>query len=109
MAINYTWKILEMDVIPDLENPPNKIISTVYYNLVGEENEFKGVFYGTERIEYHIATGIPFEILTESDVIQLIKNNLANRDTGIYEFIESAIQNNIFPVTDTVPLPWVAA
>lgn len=107
MAINYTWKILEMDVIPDLENPTNKIINDVYYTLTGKENGYKGVFYGLERINYHTVTGISFELLTEADVIQIIQNNLLNRDSEIYEFIQSMIQNKIFPVTDFVSLPWI--
>lgn len=106
MAINYTWKILEMDVIPDLENPTNKIIPTVYYTINGEEDGYKGVFYDLERINYHTVTGISFELLTEADVIQIIQNNLTNRDSGIYEWIQSMIQNKIFPVTDFVTLPW---
>ena len=106
MAINYTWKILEMDVIPDLENPPNKIINGVYYTIIGEEDGYKGAFYGTERINYHTVTGISFELLTEADVIQIIQDNLLNRDSGIYEWIQSMVENKIFPVTEFVPLPW---
>lgn len=106
MTIEYTWKILELETFPDLENPPHKIITQVYYRLSGEEDGYKGTTFNSEPLNYITATGIPFENLTEEYIIGLIENSLEIRNIPAKESIKDMIRDKVFQVSESLPLPW---
>jgi hypothetical protein len=95
-----TWTINQLD-----RNTSDGFVTTVHYSLTSVDEGFSAAIYGS--INFEAGTpAIPFESLTEAQVIEWVKNKLgeATVDAALAAQIEA--QKN--PVTAS-GLPWAAA
>ena len=110
MTITYTWKVTNLktqDVSPD---HPKAVVQTYWEKHGTDEDGNTGFFAGATpfTVDPTDKSGpfIPFEQLTEADVLAWIQSQV----TGSYEEhvnaqIQRAIDETAKPVTDQ-PAPW---
>jgi hypothetical protein len=116
MNLTYTWEItgLKKTIHPSLQLD-NVIIQT-YWTVTGEnEQGLKGVFNGATPFDLNQVDPdnfIPYENLTESQVIQWIQNEVNKHGDSYWEHINSRIIEQINTQIETVvnisqeQLPW---
>ena len=111
MAITYTWKITGLktkDV--DLDHP-SAVVQTYWQKIGTDENGNEGTFSGATpfTVDPTDESGpfIPFEELTEEDVIDWIKTVVVGGyEEHVNAKIAEQIQDKITPVVEA-KLPWV--
>ena len=109
MAITYTWKITGLKT-KDFEGKPSAIVQTYWQKIGTDENGNVGTFSGATpfTVDPTDDSGpfIPFDQLTEEDVINWIKTVVVG---GYAEHVDGKIQEQInekiSPVTEA-KLPW---
>jgi hypothetical protein len=113
MSITYTWKINSLKVKDVNDSKPKGIVQT-YWSVTGKnENGDEGTFSGATpfTVDPNDDSGpfIPFEELTEEDVINWIKT-VVNKDIYYKNHIDEQIIKQINErknqIIDT-KLPWV--
>jgi hypothetical protein len=109
MAITYTWKITGMKT-KDFDGKPQSVVQTYWEKIGTDENGNEGKFSGATpfTVDPTDESGpfIPFDQLTEQDVIGWIKTVVV----GSYEEhvngqIQKQIDAKIKPIVDA-KLPW---
>lgn len=111
MAITSTWKVTGLKVKNFAKIKPNAVI-VVYWQVIGtDENNNQGIYYGETSFTIDPTDNsgpfIPFEELTEEDVINWINLSIAdNEKEYINQWIQQKIDDQINPMVD-MPLPWV--
>lgn len=112
MAITYTWKITGMKT-RDFDNKPNAVVQTYWQKTGTDEQGNEGTFSGATpfTVDPTDDSGpfIPFEDLTEQNVIDWIKEVVV----GSYQehvdgVILKQIQDKVTPVRDAA-MPWAPA
>lgn len=112
MAITYAWKItgLKTKDVNDLK--PDSVVQTYWQKIGTDEDGNQGIFSGATpfTVDPTDSSGpfIPFEQLTEEDVLGWIKSVVV----GDYEIhvngkIQEQIDSKINPVVDQ-DLPWAS-
>lgn len=110
MAITYTWKITGLKVQNIADNKPNAIVQVYWQKIGTDENGFEGIFSGATpfTMDPTDTSGpfIPFEELTENDVIEWIKSVVVNSyEQHVDRHIQDLIDAQRNPITDAT-LPW---
>lgn len=113
MSITYTWKIVELKV-KDHEDLENVVVQTHWEKIGTDENDNTGTFKGATPLSLenvNFENFIPFEQLTESQVLQWIQNIVSSNST-YEEHINSCILKEIFlknnPIVEKT-LPWATS
>lgn len=109
MAITYTWKITALKTT-DVGDKVNAVVQTYWKKIGTDENGNEGVFDGATpfTVDPSDESGpfIPFEELTEEDVIAWIQTVVVGSyEQHVNEQIQRQIDAKINPVVDA-PLPW---
>lgn len=110
MIITYTWKITGLRVQDFDSSKPNSVVQTYWQKIGTDENGYEGIFSGATPFtpDPSDASGpfIPFEQLTEEDVLAWIKTVVVDLyEQHVNEQIQKAITEKYKPITET-PLPW---
>lgn len=108
MAITYTWKVSQMDAYP-LYDGQTDVVFTVHWNLTGMEDSYRGYVYGTVGLTLNTGeTFTPYDELTESQVINWVKQALGEELVASYEAsVAEQIDIQINPPIVSPPLPWL--
>jgi hypothetical protein len=110
MAITYTWKVTSLKTKNVADNMPNAVVQTYWQKIGTDENGNTGTFSGATpfTVDPTDESGpfIPFDQLTEEDVLTWIKSIVV----GSYEEhvngqIQKQIDEKVTPITDAA-LPW---
>jgi hypothetical protein len=110
MAITYTWKVTSLKTKNVADNMPNAVVQTYWQKIGTDENGNTGTFSGATpfTVDPTDDSGpfIPFEQLTEEDVLTWIKSIVV----GSYEEhvngqIQKQIDEKVNPVSEA-SLPW---
>lgn len=106
MAINYTFKIMRLEVAPLLENEVD-VVTRIHYNYTGiDEDGNEGIFYGVSSAPSPTSGSfIEFNSLTEEDIISWL-----NTDTftiHMQERIQEQINLKKVPMFVEKQLPWI--
>lgn len=109
MAITYTWKITGLKT-QDFEGKPNSICQTYWQKIGVDENGNEGTFSGATpfTVDHTDEAGpfIPFEQLTEQDVIDWIKTVVVgDYEKHVNGKIQEQIDLKIRPVVEA-KMPW---
>ena len=96
--INYTWQVVQMD-----RQVADGFVTTVHYNVSAVDEEFTASTYGTvgftkEEMEY-----VPFEQLTQEQVIGWVQDSLGQ--ATVEEALATQIEAQKNPVQES-GLPW---
>lgn len=108
--ITYTWKITGLRTQDVSESRPGAVVQTYWQKIGTDENGNEGIFSGATPFTVDPTDNsgpfIPFEELTEQDVIDWIKavvvGDYAKHVDGK---IQEQIQEKLKPITDS-KLPW---
>jgi hypothetical protein len=74
MAITYTFTIKELEIAPTGSNGYNDVVTRVGYFYTGiNENGIKGSFFGTTTMPSPSSNFIPFNNLTEAEVMSWLE------------------------------------
>lgn len=110
MAITYTWEVTSLKVRDVSDSRPNAVCQTYWKKTGTDENGNQGTFSGATpfTIDPTDTSGpfIPFDELTEEDVLDWIKSVVV----GSYEehvngVIARQIEEKISPISEP-KLPW---
>lgn len=110
MAITYTWKVTSLKTKNVADNMPNAVVQTYWQKIGTDENGNTGTFSGATpfTVDPTDESGpfIPFDQLTEEDVLTWIKSIVV----GSYEEhvngqIQKQIDEKVNPVSEA-SLPW---
>lgn len=109
MAITYTWKITGLKT-RDFEGKPAAIVQTYWQKIGTDENGNEGTFSGATpfTVDPTDESGpfIPFEQLTEQDVIDWIKTVVVGEyEKHVNGKIQEQIDLKVNPVVEA-QLPW---
>jgi hypothetical protein len=110
MAITYTWKITGLKTKDVSEDKPAAVVQTYWQKIGTDENGNEGTFSGATpfTVDPSDESGpfIPFEELTEEDVLDWIKTVVVG---GYAEHVNGQIakqiEDKISPVVEN-RLPW---
>lgn len=112
MAITYTWKITALKTT-DVGDKANAVVQTYWKKIGTDENGNEGVFDGATpfTVDPTDESGpfIPFEQLTEEDVIAWIQTVVVGQyEEHVNGQIQKQIDEKINPVIEA-DLPWAPA
>lgn len=112
MAVTYTWKITGIKVRDVSEDKKSSVVQTYWQKIGTDENGNQGTFSGATpfTVDPNDDAGpfIPFEELTEQNVIDWIKTIVVESyEDHVNQSIQEQINQKISPVTET-PMPWAA-
>lgn len=110
MAITYTWKITGLKTKNITEDKQNAVVQTYWQKIGIDENGNEGTFSGATpfTVDPSDESGpfIPFEQLTEEDVIAWIKTVVVGQyEEHVNGQIKKQINEKINPITEA-DLPW---
>ena len=70
MALNYTFSVTQLEIAPSGSDGHPDVVTRVCYNYVGvDENGYSGSFAGATPMPQPSGSFIPFEDLTETEVV----------------------------------------
>jgi hypothetical protein len=109
MAITYTWEVFGIRTTT-LNNTPNVVVQTYWRKIGEDENGNVGTFNGATPFSAESmpagVTFIPFEQLTEADVLSWIKAIVVDSyEEHVNGQILKQINDAKNPIIDA-PLPW---
>lgn len=109
MAITYTWAITSLKV-KNVGDKSNAVVQTYWKKTGTDENGNEGSFSGATpfTVDPTDDSGpfIPFDQLTEADVLAWIQSVVVNDyEQHVNEQIQKQIDDKINPVEEK-PLPW---
>ena len=110
MAITYTWKITGLKTKDVSEDKPAAVVQTYWQKIGTDEDGNEGTFSGATpfTVDPSDESGpfIPFEELTEEDVLDWIKTVVVGGyEEHVNGQIAKQIEEKISPVVDN-RLPW---
>jgi hypothetical protein len=108
MAITFKFSVLEMSVSPQRDNQDN-VVRTVTWQCVAEKDGLTATAYGIAALQGAQKNFVPFEDLTESEVLQWLDDALSNDELReIYFDLERQINERQAPSVVVKPLPWIS-
>lgn len=110
MAITYTWKVTSVKVKNVSDVKQNAVVQTYWQKIGTDENGNEGTFSGATPFSVDPTDGdgpfIPFDQLTEQDVIDWIKKVVVGSyEEHVNAQIQKQIDEKISPVSEPT-LPW---
>ena len=110
MAVTYTWKVTSLKVKDVSEDRTNAIVQTYWTKTGTDEDGNQGVFSGATpfTLDPTDTSGpfIPFEQLTEEDVLDWIKSVVVGSyEDHVNSKIAEQIADKVTPTTEA-KLPW---
>jgi hypothetical protein len=113
MSITYTWKVTSLKVKDVSENRTNAIVQTYWTKTGTDEDGNQGVFSGATPFTLDPTDDsgpfIPFEELTEENVLDWIKSVvIGSYEDHVNSKIAEQITDKVTPTTEA-KLPWAPA
>jgi len=110
MSITYTWKVTSLKVKDVSEDRTNAIVQTYWAKTGTDEDGNQGVFSGATPFTFDPEDDsgpfIPFEELTEENVLDWIKSVvIGSYEDHVNSKIAEQITNKVTPTTEA-KLPW---
>lgn len=106
MAVNYSYRIKELEMAPSLDGL-SEVITRVRFTYTGEDTDtgYSGSFQGATPVPAP-STGsfTPLSELTEAEVIEWVK--ISHPVAHMQEQVLREINKQIAPKYEPVPLPW---
>ena len=96
--MNYEWNVVQMD-----RQVADGFVTTVHYNVSAVDGEFTASTYGTVGFTKEEMDYVPFEQLTQEQVIGWVQDSLG-KDT-VEEALATQIDAQKNPVSES-GLPW---
>jgi len=96
-----------MDCYPELDGETD-VVFTCHWTLSGTDGAYAGSVYGSVGVSLDPdAPFVPYEDLTEAQVVSWVQDALGEEQVASYEAnVEQQIANEKNPPVVTPPLPW---
>jgi hypothetical protein len=105
-----SWSVTALDCYP-LAQGQQDVVMTVHWTCSGtqiEENKtYSASVYSTCQVEFTGGTFVPYDQLTQQDVLGWIWSSGVDKD-ATEAAVQSQINGQINPTVVTPPLPWSA-
>lgn len=107
MTISYEWKIEQIKLYPEIDKFKD-VVFEVYWRINATDGQNTSTVYGSIIIELNKDNKfIPYDQLTEEQVINWTKNSIGNDDIDkYYEILNNDINVKINPITLIKNPPW---
>jgi hypothetical protein len=107
MANTYTWKIVQLDCLPDA-NGLLHVIQDVHWRLEGTDGTYSSYVYGSVALSQpHPDDFILYDDLTEDQIINWVINSIGNNSVADYQTtIDTKIAASVDPQKVYPSLPW---
>ena len=107
MAIVYTWSVKEINTIPS-ENDLESVVKVVHWNVRGVDGEMSAELNGSIALNKPDPLNfLPFEEVTEADVISWVKSTIGEDMTNAAEAdVAAQILYKTQQKPVVAPLPW---
>lgn len=107
MAIVYTWSVKEINIVPS-ENNLESVVKVVNWNVKGVDGDLSAELNGSIVLNKPDPLNfVPFEEITESDVISWVKGTIGEEMTKTAEAdVAAQILYKTQQKPAAVPLPW---
>jgi hypothetical protein len=107
MSLNYTFNITQLEIAPTGSDGYPDVVTRARYNYVGvNENGYSGSFAGATPLPSPSGSFIPFEDLTEEEVVAWL--DVVADKPHMQQQIQKQINNQIDPQNVPAPLPWAS-
>ena len=107
MSLTYTFSVTQLEIAPTGSDDHNDVVTRVRYNYKGvDENGYSGSFIGATPLPTPSGSFIPFENLTEEEVINWLEVVTIGAQPHMQQQIQKQINNQTNPQYVPVPLPW---
>lgn len=109
MNMTYTFSVTSLDIAPTGSDGHNDVVTRVRYNYNGvSDTGYSGSFAGATPMPSPSGSFIPFEDLTETEVIAWLEIATTGSQQHMQQQIEKQINNQINPQYVPAPLPWTS-
>jgi hypothetical protein len=107
MAITNIWSIVAMDCYPEKDGDTD-VVFNCHWTLTATDGTYTGSVYGTQAVSTeNLKNFIPYEDLTQSEVIGWVQDAMGEEQVASYEAnVAAQIEAQINPTVVTPPLPW---
>lgn len=96
------WNILHLE-----KNKENGFVTEARYSVNITDNSITTTKTGMVKFEERENDFIPFDNLTENEVVEWVKNKLGDESTKIVEELKDEIKLKLSPKSEIVVPPWV--
>lgn len=108
MAIQYTFKVLELNVAETLGDKSN-VVQTITWACFAEDVGIAVAAYGIAVLNEPGKNFVQYEDLTEAEVLGWLESAIPDSEKReIYLDLERQINERRFPKIVVKPLPWVS-
>ena len=105
MSLTYTFNITQLEIAPSGSDGHSDVVTRVRYNYVGiDETGHSGSFAGVTPMPQPSGSFIPFEDLTEEEVVAWL--DVVADKPHMEQQILKQINNQTNPQNVPAPLPW---
>lgn len=105
MSLTYTFNVTQLEIAPTGSDGHPDVVTRVRYNYVGvDSNGYSGSFAGATPMPSPSGSFIPFEDLTETEVVAWL-DTVADKP-HMQQQIQKQINNQTNPQNVPAPLPW---
>jgi hypothetical protein len=110
MAINYEWKIEQMEAYPQYEGHSD-VVFTCHWRLNANEGNYNATSYGSVGVTLDPDSDfVPYANLTQAEVVNWVKDALGEEQVSQIETgLAGQIENLKNPPVVRPELPWTQA
>ena len=107
MAINGTWKVVQLDCYPEKDGETD-VVFTVHWRAEAQDGDYNASVYGSIGLTLDgKSTFTPYAELTEGQVINWVKDAMGNEQvTAIGANLLQQIEDQKNPKVVSPVLPW---
>lgn len=111
MSTSITWKVTNLDLYPTYNNYTD-VVFNIHWDCLGQREHSGSTYtsriYGVNDVTFSSGSVfIPYEQLTENDVLEWLWNNMGSGSKQQFENDAAVkIDEQISPTVVTLPLPW---
>lgn len=96
-----TWNILSLERIKS-----SGFVTNIRYSVNVTDNDITTTKTGMVKFEERESDFIPFDSLTENEVVEWVKDKLGDESTKIIEELKDEIKLKLTPKSEIVVPPW---
>ena len=109
MSTTYTFAVTELQIAPTRSDGHTNVVTRVRYNYKGvNENGVSGSFAGATPMPAPTGEFIPFDDLTEEEVINWLEVVTVSAQPHMQQQVQKQISNQVNPQYVPAPLPWAS-
>jgi len=102
----FEWNVSAMDCYPQADGETD-VVFNVHWTCSGTDGTYTGSVYSTCAVPAPSGSFIPYQDLTQDEVLGWIWSNGVDQD-ATEAAVQQQIDNQINPPVVTPPLPWAA-